>query len=285
MIQSAIAGLVSGGAYAALGVCVVVMQRMVGVLNFAQAAIGAFGAFVVFVLYGDGIAYAPAALAGTAAAAGIAALLGLAMSTWFSEAGPRVRSTVAVAMLITLLASGFRAFGDSPRTVPEVLPGVTFTVAGVVITAASVAAIAGSVTIAVALWLFLSRTRTGVRLRALSERPTSAELLGIPARRLTVGVWAASGAVSALAILVIAPSRGGDFLSLSMLIVPALAAALIGLFRSLGATVAGGIGIGLLEGLATQSASIGPYRHALPLLVILAILLWSQRSQVWDAAR
>lgn len=285
MIQSAIAGLVSGGAYAALGVCVVVMQRMVGVLNFAQAAIGAFGAFVVFVLYGDGIAYAPAALAGTAAAAGIAALLGLAMSTWFSEAGPRVRSTVAVAMLITLLASGFRAFGDSPRTVPEVLPGVTFTVAGVVITAASVAAIAGSAGIALALWLFLSRARTGVRLRALSERPTSAELLGIPARRLTVGVWAATGAVSSLAILVIAPSRGGDFLSLSMLIVPALAAALIGLFRSLGATVAGGIGIGLLEGLATQFSSIGPYRHALPLLVILAILLWSQRSQVWDAAR
>lgn len=285
MIQSAIAGLVSGGAYAALGVCVVVMYRLVGVLNFAQAAVGAFGAYVVFVLYEDGLAYAPSALAGMATAAAIAALFGFAMSTWFSEATAYVRSTVAVAMLIAVLASGFRAFGDSPRTVPELLPGVTLSVGGVVVTMAGLAAIVGAAVVAVGVGLFLSRSRTGVRLRALSERSTTAELLGIPARLLAVGVWAVTGAVSALAVVVIAPSRGGDFLALSMLIVPALAAALIGLFRSLGATVLGGVGIGLAEGLATYFTDVSPYRHALPFLVILAILLWSQRSQVWDAAR
>ena len=40
MVQSAVAGLVAGGAYAALGVCVLMTYRVLGVLNFAQAAIG-----------------------------------------------------------------------------------------------------------------------------------------------------------------------------------------------------------------------------------------------------
>ena len=54
MIQSAVAGLISGGAYALLGVCIVLLYRMVGVLNIAQAAIGCLGAYTMLVLYGFG---------------------------------------------------------------------------------------------------------------------------------------------------------------------------------------------------------------------------------------
>ena len=54
---------------------------------------------------------------------------------------------------------------------------------------------------------FLKRTRTGVRLRALSERPYTAEHLGIRTRSLATGMWATSGALATVAIIVIAPSR------------------------------------------------------------------------------
>ena len=54
ILQYAISGLVYGGAYAILGVCLVVMIRMVRVLNFAQAAIGAFGAYVAVELSDHG---------------------------------------------------------------------------------------------------------------------------------------------------------------------------------------------------------------------------------------
>lgn len=285
MIQSAVAGLVSGGAYAMLGVCLVLVYRMAGVLNFAQAAIGAFGAYATFVLTENGVAYAPALLAGAAVAAAIAALLGSAMATWFSEAGPEVRSAVTIAALIALFALAFRSFGDSPRFAPDPFSNETFEVAGVAIGVTGAVAIAAAGLVALGVGFGLRHTVTGVRLRALSERPTTAELIGIRARRLSIGVWAFAGAVSAPAVLVIAPSRTSDFLSLGMLIVPALAAALIGLLRSLELAFVGGLAIGLIEGLATNFPSISPYRQALPFLVIVAVLLWTERSEVWDAQR
>lgn len=285
MIQSAVAGLVSGGAYAALGVCIVLVYRMVGVLNFAQAAIGAFGAYATFVLYENGAAYAPAVLLGAATGAAVAGVLGYVMSTWFSEAGPEVRSTVTIAALITLFAIAFRSFGDSPRAVPDPFSGATFELGGVAIGITGAVAIVGAGVIAAIVGLGLRHTVTGVRLRALSERPTTAELVGIRARRLSIGVWGFAGAVSALAVLAIAPSRTSDFLGLGMLVVPALAAALIGLLRSLEFAFLGGLGIGLIEGVATNFPSVSPYRQALPFFVIVAVLLWSERSEVWDARR
>ncbi len=285
MIQSAVAGLVSGGAYAALGVCVVVMYRVVGVLNFAQAGIGAFGAFVTFLAHGRGLPYVPALFAGALAGAAVAAAAGAVMAIWFAEASPQVRSTVSIAMLIAILATGFRLFGDSPRALPELFPGVTIVLGGVVVTMAGLASILGALTVAVLVTAFLRRTRTGVLLRALSERPTTAELLGVPARPLAVGVWAVGGAISAAAVVLIAPSRSADFLTLSLLIIPALAAALIGLARGLGAAVAGGVSIGVLEGLATNFSQISQYRQSLSFVVIMVVLLWGERHEVWDAAR
>ncbi|MBI3524935.1 MAG: branched-chain amino acid ABC transporter permease [Betaproteobacteria bacterium] len=285
MIQAAISGFVSGGAYATLGLSIVLVYRMMGVLNFAQAAIGAFGAYVAFVLFEGGMPYTLAVPLGIAAAAAIGALLGLVMSTWFSEAGAEVCSTVSVAALITLLAAGFRIFGDSPRSVPDFFSGASFMLFGVVITATGAVAIGGAVILAFAIGLLLRRTRIGILLRALSERPTTAELLGIRARRLTLIVWAFAGAVSALAILIIAPTRTSAFLGLSMLIVPALAAALIGLLRSLEAAVLGGLGMGMLEGVATSIPDLAPYRQVLPFLVIATMLLWTERAEVWDARR
>jgi branched-chain amino acid transport system permease protein len=285
VVQSAVAGLLSGGAYAALGVCVVVMYRVVGVLNFAQAGIGTFGAFVTFVVHGHGVPYGPALLVGAVAGAGVATIAGVIMAVWFAQASPQVRSTVSIALLVAILAAGFRVFGDSPRTVPGLFPGMTIRLGGVVVTMAGLAAIFGALAIALFVSVFLRRTRTGVLMRALSERPQTAELLGAPVRRIAVGVWAAGGAISSIAVLMIASSRSGDFLNLSLLIMPALATALIGVAWGLAATAVGGIAIGLLEGLATNFTWISEYRQTLPFFVIVVVLLWSERHEVWDAAR
>ena len=53
--------------------------------------------------------------------------------------------------------------------------------------------------------ILLRRTRVGLLLRALAERPTTAELIGVRVPRLAVLVWAITGAATALAIMIIAP--------------------------------------------------------------------------------
>ena len=286
VVQDAVSGLIFGGAYALLGVCVVVMFRMVRVLNFAQAAIGTFGTYVAIVLVDQaGWSYGPAMVVAALAGAGTAALCGLVMASWFSDANTERRSTVAIAMFISISAIGLRVFGTNPRAVPVLLPGAVIRIGGVVITAAAIALFVATVAVAVGVWLFLDRTRLGIRLRAQSERPQTAELLGVPARWLAVAVWAVTGALAAVGTLAVAPSRSADFLSLSLLVIPGMAAAALGLFRSTWLAVVGGLLIGLVAGMSQASSALSPYADAFPLVVIVAVLIWSQRSQVWDAAR
>lgn len=285
MIPSALAGLAAGGAYALLGVCVVLLYRMVGVLNFSAAAVGALGVYAALAFSDAGLGYWGGALAGLAVGGLASALIGLVMARWFFESTLATRSTVTIALLIGLLGLAHRVFGDAPRAVPSVFPNASVAALGVVVPADALLAVALALGLAALVGLLLNRTTLGVRLRALSERPTTAELLGIPARPLAVLVWAAAGVLATLAVLVIAPTRPADFGSLAFLVLPAMASALLGLFRSFAATVAGGLAVGLLEGLATAFDAVAPYRSLLPFLVVLAALLWTQRREVWDAAR
>jgi branched-chain amino acid transport system permease protein len=285
VLQAIVSGLVSGGVYAVLGICVVILYQTVGVLNFAQAAVGGFGTFVTVVIAEGDTPLAIAVVAGVTTGLALGLLNGLVMVRWFAESSAEVRSTVAIGVLVTVITAGFRIFGDSPRQVPDISPNVSLDVGGVTVTGGGLTAIVGALVVAGGVSWALRRTDVGVRLRALAERPRTAELLGVPAARMAVAVWALMGGLSVLAVLVVAPARTPDLLTLTLLVVPAMAAGLMASFASLWGTVAGGLALGLLQGACGDIGAIAPYRDALPFLVIVLALTWSQRGKVWDEAR
>ncbi|WP_434291143.1 branched-chain amino acid ABC transporter permease [Celeribacter sp. SCSIO 80788] len=286
LLTSAIAGLSAGGAYAILGVCVVFTYRLVAVVNFTATALGAVGAFVMVMLVEYGYPLVPAVLTGLVAGTLASVMVGFVTTIWFSGSTPSVKAAVTAALLVCLIALGLRfTGGQHPRAFPDLIGGAGFKIAGVTVTNASFVAIGLAVALTIAVEQFLGRTRTGLQLRALSERPMAAELLGVPVRRLALGVWALSGAVTTIALMLIAPLRSPDFGSLSLLVVPAFAAALVGSFNSFRAALVGGIAIGVIEGLASGFVGLNQYRAAVPFLVILTVLMWSQRGARWDEAR
>ena len=285
MLDGIVSGLVSGAAYAILAVCVVVLYRLVGVLNFGQGASGAFGAFLCYVLLGDRVPTLVAVLAGIATAGLIAGGAGWVVARWFGESTPLVRAVVTVVILIVLLTLGFRLFGDTPRVMPSLFPDVSFSVAGVRVSLTTVVALGAILVIAGGLTLLLARTRIGIRLQAMSERPATVQLLGINTRALSIGVWALTGALSTFAMLLIAPTGNPTFESMSFLVVPALAAGLLGAFSNAWIAALGGLLMGAAEGAGSRISGIAEYRGAIPLLIIIAALVWVRRREVWDAVR
>lgn len=285
MLDAAISGLPSGGAYALVGVAVVLMYRLAGVMNISVAAFGAFGAYVMISLVEDGLPLALAVGLGMVAGAAISAVMGIVMAWLFPDAEPILRSAVTIAMTIAMLSLGFRVFGDAPRSFPALFPDSSVEVSSVVIGASNLMSIGLAMTLAGALWFILRHTRVGVRMAAMSSRPVTAELLGIPIRTYTVLVWGVGGAVTTIALILAAPTRSADFPSLALLVVPGLAAALLGAFRSFGLTVVAGITIGVIEGAAIRLDSISSYRGTFPFVLIAVVLMWSQRSEVWDESR
>jgi len=283
---AAVAGLTAGSAYALLGICAVFTYRLVAVVNFVGAAIGAAGAFTFAILAEQGLPLWLGALAGVVVGAFVGVLVGEIITRWFAQSPPSTKAAVAVALLVGLAAIGLRITGGQhPHDFPALINGSAFRLAGVEVTSVSVATFALALLFTLAADLFLNRSYTGLQLRALSERPVAAELIGVPVHRLSLWVWGIGGAATAFALILIAPQRAPNFLALSLLVVPALAAALIGFFRNFWATLAGGLAMGIIEGLASVVPGLGAYRSAIPFLVILAVLLWSQREARWDDAR
>jgi branched-chain amino acid transport system permease protein len=286
MLQGALAGLAAGGLYAVLAVCLTLMSRLVRVVNFSQAATGMFGGFVaVWLVNQAGLPIWLGSTLGVLLAGAISGLIGWIAATWLSEADTTTRSAMTVGPLLLLISLSFILFGNKPQPFSPIIAGAAFEIGGVVISQVTVATVALAIVVAIAVRLLLTKTAVGTRLRALSERPTTAELLGIPSKPLSVAVWVVTGLISAIAIVIVAPSQSNDATSLAMLIVPAAAAALLGGFKRVDLAVVGGLVLGVLSGLVAQIDEVALVRNFLPFLFIVVLLLWTQRKEVWDAAR
>lgn len=284
MIGQAFAGLAAGGAYALLGVCLILSYRVGAVVNFSQSFVGTFAAYVMAWLVGRGLGHWEAIGIGIAVGAAVGALQGAVIARWFSEAGELVRSTVTIAMAIGFFGLTVRLFGDAPRLFPRLFPTLHVTVSGIFLDGISISSAIAAVALSFVLWLVLAFTRVGVVLRAVASRTTTAELLGVPARLVIVAVWAMTAGLTSAAIILIAPTRG-SIPELSLLVVPALAAALFGAMRSFALTVLGGFAIAVVQSMSYTWQSISPYQSAFPFVVVTAVLLWSQRRAVWGEAR
>lgn len=286
MLQGALSGLAAGGVYAIIAVCLTLMSRLVRVVNFSQAATGMFGSYVaVWMVSHAGLPIWLATIAGILVGGLLSGIIGWIIATWLSEADTTTRSAVTVGPLLLLISLSFILFGNKPQPFQPLLAGPAFTVSGVVISQVTVAMVLLAVVVAVVSKVVLSRTTVGTQLRALSERPTTAELIGIPAKPLGVAVWAITGIISTIVIVIVAPSQSNDAIALSMLIVPAAAAALLGAFRRLDLAVIGGLVLGVIQGFVAQIDQVSFVRYFLPFLFIVGLLLWNQRKAVWDAAR
>ncbi|WP_125614580.1 branched-chain amino acid ABC transporter permease [Specibacter cremeus] len=286
MLQGALAGLAAGGLYAVLAVCLTLMARLVRVVNFSQAATGMFGGFVaVWLVSNAGMPVWLATVIGILIGGALSAIIGWIIATWLAEADTSTRSAVTVGPLLLLISLSFILFGNKPQPFRPILAGPAFSVGGVVVSQVTVVTVVLAIVVAVGCRIILAKTSAGTQLRALSERPTTAELLGIPAKLLSVGVWTVTGMISALVVSIVAPSQSNDATSLAMLIVPAAAAALLGGFRRLDLAVVGGLALGILQGLVAQIDQISFVRNFVPFLFIVGFLLWLQRKEVWDASR
>jgi branched-chain amino acid transport system permease protein len=127
--------------------------------------------------------------------------------------------------------------------------------------------------------VFLKRTRVGLLMRALANKRDLSAVLGVPVRRVETYAWLISGLLAGFTGLMfgalVRPNPG----ALTFLVIPAIAAAVVGRLESLPMTLAGGLFIGVVESMATLVRPIAPFRTAAPFVVAAVLLLWMQRHR------
>jgi branched-chain amino acid transport system permease protein len=285
MLQLAIAGLAAGVAYSALAACLVLVHQVSQLINVSQGILGGIGAYVVLELDDRQVALPLAIVGGVAVGAIVSAAIGLIFAAGFADSDVTTRTAASIAITITLLASAQRVFGRDPQLFPVLLPSKRVTIGDVVIPWANVLGAISLLVVGVAMHVGTRHTRMGVRMWAISLRPRTAELLGVRRRLVTAATWALAGAIATAGLLVVSPTRQSDLTAMTLLVVPALAAALIGGLRSIPVALVAGVAIGMGESLLLHWPTVSPYRQALAFTVIVAVLLGTQWHQVWDESR
>jgi branched-subunit amino acid ABC-type transport system permease component len=278
-----IIGLGLGGIFSLAALGIVLIYRTTGVLNFAHGAMGMFSTFVAWqIFYGwshpgwpGWLSTLVAVIAGLVFAAIMGLVLELGVFRWVRTREPVVKAVITIGVLLALQSAASLIWKNNQYHLPiYILPQQwVFNVADVPIGANTMVIIAASIGLAFGLGAFLRYTSFGRAMRAVSDSPTSASLWGVPVNKVSAVSWMLGSLVAALAGILITPFINFDTTSLTLLIIDALAAALIGGLVSLPLTVLGGFLLGLLETYPTIWIQSLGFPRLVALLVILFVLI------------
>jgi branched-subunit amino acid ABC-type transport system permease component len=280
-----IIGLSLGAIFALAALGMVLIFRATGVLNFAHGAMGMFSTFVAWqVYYGwDHPAWVPswgvtaiAVVVGLVFAVALGLVLEVAVFRWVRTREPVVKAVITIGVLLALQSAASLIWKNNQYHLPIYIAPETATtmVAGVPIGANSVVIIVVALALAFGLGAFLKYTALGRAMRAVSDDPVVASLWAVPVDKVGAVSWMLGSLIAAVAGILITPFINFDTTSLTLLIIDALAAALIGGMVSLPLTVLGGFMLGLLETYPTMWVQSLGFPRLVALLVILFVLIF-----------
>ena len=268
------------------------MHRVSGVVHVAHGAVAAYVAYVFVDLRTTGDLVLPVgrlhvgdpvpfvlALGLSLAVAAAVGLLAYGLVFRALRGAPALAGLVAsVGLMATLQALIVLRFGSGGRPVPAILPSGPVQLFGADVPRDRLLLAALVVAVGAVLWAVSRFTRFGLASRAAADDTTGVALLGWSPDRLAAVNWVAASVLAGLGGILVAPVTGLDPVTTTLLVVPALAAALVGRLLFFGATVAAALGLGMVQSVLLLLQDNYPWiprsgiREALPLVVILVAL-------------
>jgi branched-chain amino acid transport system permease protein len=244
-------GITLGGIYALAAIGLVLIYRVSGVLNFAQGAVSMFSAFVA---YQVSTVMGLPALVGLLAAIVAGGAIGYVIERFTIRplAGRSALSKVVVTIgwLLVLQTAAGLIWGQTAYHRPVQLVsihGFTFPGTSVVVGWDEFTTIVVALALAFGTAAVLRWTTFGTSMRAVADSPEAARLWGIDVNRVMAVSWVAGSAMGAIAGVLITPRINFDPISLTIVVIDAFTAALIGRLTSLPWTVVGAMFLGLAE--------------------------------------
>lgn len=160
----------------------------------------------------------------------------------------KVVASLGLFLYLLAVASAQRSgHGAATGGVEDVLPTTPVDLLGTTIPLDRLLLTTAVVVVTALLWAAFRFTRFGLRTRAAAESEKGALLTGVSTDLLGTGNWVLASVLAGGAVILFSPIAGLDPTTTSLLIVPALAAALLGGFESFWITLAAGLGIGVLQ--------------------------------------
>jgi branched-chain amino acid transport system permease protein len=270
-------GIGLGAVYALASVGLVILYRASGTLNFAFGAFGGVSAFLAWQLMEEGVPLAVSSIVGIAASTGIAYAYGRIFAPRLAHRDRVVRAIATLGLALFLFGgmAWYWGVGVARRLVlPTDLDFVVLF--GVRLTVTRLIALGVSLAMVVGMGVLLARTRIGLGMRALASDRHISAAIGVRVVQIDSIAWLVNGLFAGVAGILLANINRLDPGTLTFLVIPAIAAAIMARLSSLWGAFVGGVVCGMIEAVLIATSpeianlrSAGPYVAALIFLTIV----------------
>jgi branched-chain amino acid transport system permease protein len=271
--QLLVSGLLIGGVYALLSVGLTLIFGVLRIVNFAQGEfimLAMFGSFWLNLLlkidpYVSALVVVPAVF-----------VLGMLVERYVIQRilhaphAMQIFATFGVSVLMQNLA--LTLWGPDYRSVVTAYTSLSYSVAGLSISATALFAFIAAIVMAAGLIVFLQFTRSGRALRAMVQNRYAASLMGVDTKRLNRLAFGCGVACAAVCGCVLAPmyytfpTVGVD------LIITAFVVVVLGGMGSVAGAIVGGLIIGIAQTITGFYLSV-EFKDMVALLLFIVILL------------
>jgi branched-chain amino acid transport system permease protein len=263
-------GLVFGAALGLLALGLTVIFGLLGVMNFAHGELYMFGAYAGIAVIGATHSFWLALIAAPIAVGLIGAATEVALLR------PLYRREPLYGLILTFgLALAFREavrqiYGGDMRRILPPFTGST-PILGMAYPNYRLFLLAASSTLLLGIWLFFTRTRAGIVVRAAVQDAEMLDGLGVNVPRVFTLTFAGSAALAALAglllgpVFTVYPQMGVEMILLAFIVV------ILGGMGSMGGSVVAAFVIGIAQSLF--SLWMNPQRVAIAIFAIMIVVL------------
>jgi branched-chain amino acid transport system permease protein len=281
LIQQLINGVMLGSTYSLIAIGYTLVFGVLHLVHLAHGEVFMIGAFIglqVVLWTGGGSALAVGAALVSSALVGVLIHL-LAIRPILARKGHSLApmiSTIGAGIVLQELATRF--FGAEQVGFPTRMDAAAWHIGPITITSVQVVILGMSLTLMIALHMFVTRARTGMAMRAIAESSMISNTLGIRTDRIIILTFAIASALGGVAGVLVGLSFNSisPFMGIDMGI-KGLAAMLLGGLGNIYGAMLGGLIIGVVEVMSVAYLA-SSYRDAFAFLVIIAVLLFRPKG-------
>lgn len=259
-IQQILNGLVLGSIYALIALGYTMVYGIMGLINFAHGEVTMVGAMVTIsvlgVLANAGVDVPGVVLLLMALAVSIPACMALGyaierLAYRPLRNAPRLAPLItAIALSIVLQNVAILIWGRNYIPFPSILPSTPVHIFGATITVLQIAIIVLAILLMIGLLLIVEKTRLGRAMRATSQNPSVASLMGVSVNAIVSTTFVMGAALGAVAGVMVAANYDQAHSHMGFIIgLKAFTAAVLGGIGNLGGAVLGGLLLGIIEAL------------------------------------
>lgn len=249
--QQIISGLATGSLYALTAVAVVVVFRNTRTINLTQGDFSMIGAFLTLLLIKDWhFNYYMALAAAVVACIALGVLTERLVMRKIANSDWLTLFTATLGVYYILHGVAGWIWGRDTKAFPIPFDPTPVKIAGTIISQGHLINMGWAAVIGMILFVFFKYTKQGIAMRAVTDDPETAQLMGIPVRFIVTLTWGMAGFLAAFAGVLLAPIVYISPEMMDQVLIKGYVAAVFGGLYSIPGAILGALMIGVAENLA-----------------------------------